>query len=77
MTRSVRFITRDGCMLCAAALPVVMARARRQRWPIEVVDVDATSLDAEYGDRVPVVLLDGVEVLAGRFEERDVKRALR
>lgn len=77
MTRTVRFITRERCTLCAEALPGVADRTRRQGWEIEIVDVDQAGLDFDFGDRVPVVLLDGVEVLSGRFGDRDVKRALR
>ena len=36
-----------------------------------------SGLAAEFGDRVPVVLLDGQEVLAGRFGRREIRRALR
>jgi hypothetical protein len=64
-------------MLCAEALPLVMARGRRKGWPIEIVDVDENGLADHYGDRVPVVELDGVEVLSGRFDVRDIRRALR
>lgn len=74
--RSVRFVTRVGCLLCAEAQPVVEEAARRRGYPFEVVDVDRDAALAEYGDRVPVVLLDGVEVLSGRFDRRAVRRAL-
>ncbi len=64
-------------MLCADALPLVTTQSRRKGWPIEIVDVDEFGLADRYGDRVPVVELDGVEVLSGRFDARDVRRALR
>jgi len=73
----VRFLTRKVCRICTEALPVVESRSRRRRLAFEVVDVDDAGLAAEYGDRVPVVLLDGVEVLSGRFSARDVRRVLR
>lgn len=77
MTGSVRFLTRRGCALCSSALPGVLARAERRGLALEVVDVDDAGLAAEFGDRVPVVLLDGSEVLSGRFSDRDVAKALR
>lgn len=77
MTGRVGFVTREGCKLCEQALPIVMGRARRKGWPVEIVDVDEAGLAEEYGDRVPVVLLNGSEVLAGRFDDRDVRTALR
>jgi len=41
------------------------------------IDVDEAGLDGRFGDRVPVVLRDGVEVLSGRFGRSQVRRALR
>jgi hypothetical protein len=71
------FLTRQGCMLCTEAYPVVAAAARRRRHTVETIDVDATDLADRFGDRVPVVLRDGIEVLAGRFDHAAVRRALR
>ncbi|MCF8589651.1 glutaredoxin family protein [Gordonia liuliyuniae] len=67
MKATVELMTRAGCHACAAAehqLRTVLAD-----YGIEpsVVDVDAAaeagdpSLRAEYGDRVPVIVLDGDE----------------
>jgi glutaredoxin len=74
---TVRFLTRRVCRICAEARPIVEHRARRTGHEFEVVDVDETGLADEFGDRVPVVLLDGVEVLSGRFTTRDVRRAVK
>jgi len=45
-----------------------------------VVDVDAPGTDpewrAEYGDRIPVTLVDEVEVASWRIEPDDLVRAL-
>jgi hypothetical protein len=45
-----------------------------------VVDVDGPGADpewrAEYGDRIPVTLVDGVEVGSWRLEPDDLVRAL-
>lgn len=70
------FLTRSTCSLCGEALPVVEEVARRRHHTLEVVDVDAGGLASRFGDRVPVVLRDGREVLAGRFDRRQVRRAL-
>lgn len=41
-------------------------------------DVDADPFLARlYGDRVPVLAVDGVVILEGRFDEADVLRAVR
>ncbi len=71
------FLTRESCLLCHEAEPLVLAVARRRRHTVEVIDVDAAGLAERFGDRVPVVLRDGVEVLAGRFDAAAVRRALR
>jgi glutaredoxin len=75
--RSVRFITRRACTICAEALSLVSDRVVRKGWGLEIVDADDSGLAAEFGDRVPVVLLDGREVLAGRFGRREIRRVLR
>jgi hypothetical protein len=72
------FLTRDRCLLCVEALPVVAARARRRGHILTVVDVDSDpGLRDRFGNRVPVVLVDGEEVLSGRFTAAEVRRALR
>jgi hypothetical protein len=56
---------------------MVVAAAQRRGHTIEIIDVDAAELAGRFGDRVPVVLRDGIEVLAGRFDAAAVRRALR
>jgi glutaredoxin len=55
-------LVREGCHLCATAAETV-ARLGEEVGEVPVeVDVDTDpELQAEYGDRVPVVLLDGRE----------------
>jgi glutaredoxin len=58
----VQLLTREGCHLCAAAAETLTRIAGEAGLTVELVDVDADGeLRAEYGDRVPVVLLDGRE----------------
>ena len=72
------FLTRDRCLLCVEALPMVEGVARRRGHALTVVDVDSdTGLRIRFGDRVPVVLVNGEEVLSGRFTAAEVRRALR
>lgn len=71
------FLTRASCSLCAEALPLVSAVAKRRGHTLESIDVDVAGLADRFGDRVPVVLRDGIEVLAGRFDRPMVRRALR
>jgi glutaredoxin len=75
---SVTFVTRSGCTLCAQAEPVVARAAADAGVPLEVRDVDADPADhALWSDKVPVVLLDGVEHAYWGIDERVLRRALR
>jgi glutaredoxin len=59
---SITLFTRVGCHLCQDARDVVAAVGARTGAPWREVDVDADPEDqAEYGDRVPVVLVGNVE----------------
>ena len=68
MTRAqVRLLTRDGCGICVRVRDRLAQLAAELDFELSTVDVDAlaaagdTSLRAEYGDRLPVVMLDGAE----------------
>ena len=55
-------LTRQGCHLCATAAEVLERIAAEAGLVPRTVEVDTDpELQAEYGDRVPVVLLDGRE----------------
>jgi len=72
-----RLLTRVDCHLCADARAVLgrVAAELGVRW--DEVDVDGDpELRAEYGDRVPVILLDGAEHGYWRVEEDRLRRAL-
>ena len=57
-----RLMTRAGCHLCEVAAETLDRIAAEAGLRPEAVDVDADpALQAEFGDRVPVVLLDGRE----------------
>ena len=71
-------LTRAGCTLCAAAEPVVARAAADAGVPLQVRDVDDDPADREaYTDKVPVVLLDGVEHAYWTVDEKVLRRALR
>ena len=74
---TVVLLTRSGCSLCASAEPVVARAASEAGVPLEVRDVDADPHDlARWSDKVPVVLLDGVEHAYWTVDERVLRRAL-
>jgi hypothetical protein len=70
-------ITRSGCHLCDVAKDAMdrVAAASGERWTELDVDSDI-ELQREYGDRVPVVLLDGKEHGYWRVEEDRLLRDL-
>lgn len=70
----ITFLTRRNCHLCEDALPLVLEVVGDAS--VEVIDVDDSGLAAEYGERVPVILVDGHEVLAGWFGRRDIEAVL-
>ncbi|MEJ3743264.1 glutaredoxin family protein [Actinomycetes bacterium KLBMP 9797] len=70
-------ITRTGCHLCDVAKEAIerVATQTGERW----VEIDLSGdpeLEAEYGDRVPVTLLDGKEHGYWRVEEQRLIRDL-
>ena len=69
--------TRAGCHLCDDA-KVVLDRVREQTGEgYDEVDISTDpELTAEYGDRIPVVLLDGREHGYWRVEEQRLLRDL-
>ena len=65
--RQVELLTRQGCPMCVAAAAQLAQLAGELNFVLAVTDVDVaaaagdTALRAEFGDRLPVVLLDGTE----------------
>ena len=75
---TVTFVTRQGCSLCDTAEPVVRRAAADAGATYEIRDVDADPGDlARWSDKVPVVLLDGVEHAYWQVDDRALRRALR
>ena len=75
--RHVTVYTRVDCHLCEVALADVRAITSETGATYAQVDVDADPDDrAEYGDRVPVILVDGVEHGYYRVEPDRLRRAL-
>ena len=68
---------KPGCHLCEEAHAVVAAV--RERHPFELDEVDITrdpALEALYRERIPVVAIDGEEVLELVIEATELERAL-
>jgi len=63
----VELLTRDGCSICARVHARLAELAGELGFQLSATDVDAVALAgnsglrAEFGDRLPVILLDGRE----------------
>jgi glutaredoxin len=63
----VELLTRDGCTICAQVHARLAELAAELGFDLSMTDVDAAAsagnpaLRAEFGDRLPVILLDGRE----------------
>jgi hypothetical protein len=73
----VQVISRPGCHLCEEALAVVAQVCDRAGMPFEVTSVVGDpALEAQFGDLVPVVLVDGREVARYRITAAELRSAL-
>jgi hypothetical protein len=63
----VELLTREGCTICTGAATRLTQLSDELGFELAITDVDAaaaagdSALRAEFGDRLPVVLLDGAE----------------
>ena len=70
-------LSKPGCHLCDEARDVLARVAHDLAVPWEEVDVTADdALFVEYGDRIPVVLLDGTEHGYWSIDEPRLRRDL-
>jgi glutaredoxin len=73
----VTVVSRNGCHLCEVAEAEVERICAELGVPWEVTDVDADpELRAEYGEYVPVILVNGEEHGYWRVEEARLRAAL-
>jgi glutaredoxin len=69
--------TRPDCCLCDDARAAIGRVRRDQELELEEIDISRDrALTEMYGERVPVVMLDGVPVLELRVEEADLRRTI-
>jgi glutaredoxin len=77
MSERVIVYTRGGCTACVQAEADVERICGELGCGWRAVDVDADAdLRAEYGDRVPVIMVDGREHGFWKVEERRLRAAL-
>lgn len=76
-THRVTLLTGSGCHLCTVARSQLESICADLGTPWEEIDVDSDpELRGEYGDRLPVVLIDGAEHGYWRIEEERLRAAL-
>lgn len=77
MGHDVRLLVRGECHACAVAVGDIERICGELGVPWRTDDVDADpELRAEYGDRVPVILIDGREHGFWKVEEQRLRAAL-
>jgi hypothetical protein len=80
--RQVQLLTRAGCTICDGVHAQLKQLANELDFELTKTDVDAkadegdTSLRAEFGDRLPVVLLDGREHSYWELDEPRLRKDL-
>ena len=73
----VTVITRLGCHLCSDAEQTIARMAAELGFATDVIDVDSDrGLANEYSDRVPVILVDGIEHGYWQVEEDRLRQRL-
>lgn len=77
MRHEVTLLVRAGCHACGAAREDIERICAELDVPWRTSDVDGDpELRAEYGDRVPVILVDGREHGFWKVEEQRLRAAL-
>ena len=80
--RQVQLLTRAGCTICDGVHAQLKQLAAELDFDLTATDVDAeaqkgdTKLRAEFGDRLPVVLLDGREHSYWELDEPRLRKDL-
>lgn len=74
---SVQFVVRQGCGSCVRVREQIAPVVARAGCVLEVIDVaDDPELAAEFGDRVPVVLIDQEEFACWEVDNQELAAAL-
>ena len=75
---NVRLYSRPGCHLCDDARDVILAERARTPFAFDEVDISGDdALELEYGIRIPVVLVGGVERFEIRVDPSEFASAVR
>jgi glutaredoxin len=73
----VTLYTKPDCSLCDSAAQALARVRERVPFDLEVVDIEPDAgLRARYGERVPVVMLDGEPAFEYVVDEQELERML-
>lgn len=74
----VTIVSRHGCHLCRVVYRMAEQLQQELSFDLATVDVDGDlGAVASYGNRVPVVLIDGKETLSGKVIGRSLRKAIK
>ncbi len=74
----VTILSRPGCHLCEVVLKMARRLQADRPFSLDYLDISGDAdLSAQYGNRIPVVLIDEVEQLSGRITEAELRRAVK
>ncbi len=74
----ITILSRHECHLCDVVLRIAEQVQTEVPFTLTRMNIDENAdLAARYGERVPVVLIDQVEVLSGKITEGDFRRAVK
>ncbi len=74
---TVTLMVRAGCGSCSRVREQIAPICREQEVSLQVVDVDSErALAVEFGDRVPVVLVDDEEIACWEIDDDELVDAL-
>ena len=75
--RQLTLYGKPGCHLCEEALAVVLEVRERRAFELSEVDITRDPvLEARYRERIPVIAIDGEEVLELVIEATELERCL-
>lgn len=74
----VTILSRKECGPCKTVLHLARRLQPELRVSLTEIDIDANSeFSARYGERIPVILIDGVEACSGIVTEDMLRRAIK
>jgi glutaredoxin len=78
MKAKVTIYSKSGCHLCEIAEERILNVRKRVDFAVEKIDIEKDeALMQRYGEKIPVVCLDGEEIFVYRVSEKILEKRLR